>query len=124
MYFLHLYCKKENFLPFTTWLLLSSFGVLLTNNAGARAYLLKRLQANNIVETNTLDSQNKRDQLNVTTTENKKFVTLHGDSVLPLNIFRNILIWNLFLITTTFICTQLENLQTQYFSNKRAPPLT
>ncbi|WP_455478948.1 hypothetical protein V4B17_04125 [Bartonella sp. B23] len=122
MLFLHLSCKKENFLSFTAWILLSSFGILLTNNLGTRAYSIKQSQADNIVETNTLDSQNKRNQLNAKTTKNKKLVTLHKDSVLPLSILQNISMLDLFLITTTFVCSELENLQTQYFSDKRAPP--
>nr|WP_273721130.1 MULTISPECIES: hypothetical protein [unclassified Bartonella] len=122
MLFLHLYCKKENFLPFTTWLLLSGFGVLLASNLEKLAYLIKQPQANNIVSTNTLDPQNEYHHLNVS--ENKKFVTLHTDSVLPINIVQNILTLNPFLITSVMICRRFEHLQTQYFTNKRAPPLT
>ncbi|MCZ2158265.1 hypothetical protein NPX99_03060 [Bartonella sp. 220] len=124
MFFLHLSCKKENFLSFTIWLLLSSFGVLLTSSLGTRPYLIKRSQENNIVKTETLYPQNKREQLNVTTTKNTKLITFHTNPVLPIDTFQNPLTLSLFLIITTIIYTQLKNLQTQYFSNKRAPPLT
>ncbi|VEJ45568.1 hypothetical protein [Bartonella vinsonii] len=123
MFFLHLSCKKENFLPLTIWLLLSSFGVLLTSDLGTRPYLIKRSQENNIVKTETLYPQNKREQMNATITENTKFITLHTNPVLPIGTFQNPLTLSLFLIITTVIYTQLKNLQTQYFSNKRAPPL-
>nr|WP_273759421.1 hypothetical protein [Bartonella sp. ML70XJBT.G] len=121
MLFLHLSCKKENFLPFTTWLLLSSFGVLLASNVETLTYLIKQPQANNIVKMNTLDLQNKY-HLNVS--KNKKLVTLHTNSILPINIVQDILTLNPFLITSIMICTRFEHLQTQYFTNKRAPPLT
>ncbi|EJF75760.1 hypothetical protein HWV54_01150 [Bartonella alsatica] len=126
MFFLHLYCKKEIFFPFTAWFLLSGFSMLLTSNLEACAYLSQQLQANNIIEMNTLDTQNECDQLNlnVIITENKKFVTLHTDSMLPISIFQSILALNLFLITTIVIDTKFCNLQTQYFENKRAPPIT
>ncbi|ENN94750.1 hypothetical protein [Bartonella vinsonii] len=123
MFFLHLSCKKENFLPLTIWLLLSSFGVLLTSNLGTRSYLIKRPQENNIVKTETLYPQNKREQLNVITTGNTKFITFHTNPILPIGTFYPPLTLSLFLIITTVIYTQLKNLQTQYFSNKRAPPL-
>ncbi len=77
MLFLHLYCKKENFLPFTAWLFLSSVGILLTSNSGTRTYLIKQPQENNIVKTNILALQNKCDQLNVITTEIKNYNTLY-----------------------------------------------
>ncbi|EJF90821.1 hypothetical protein ME1_00021 [Bartonella vinsonii subsp. arupensis OK-94-513] len=123
MFFLHLSCKKENFLPFTMWFLLSSFSVLLTSNLGERAYLIKRPQENNIVKTDVIYPQNKREQLNVTSTENTKFITLHTNPVLPINNFQNTLALSLFLIIIVVIYTQLKTPQTQYFSNKRAPPL-
>ncbi|GAA4662972.1 hypothetical protein [Bartonella pachyuromydis] len=122
MLFLHLYCKKENFLPFTTWLLLAGFGVLLTSNLEMLAYLSEQPQVNNIVEANTLDLQNEYNHSNVN--ENKKFATLHTDSVLPINIVQDIQALNLFLRTSIIICIQFERLQTQYFTNKRAPPFT
>ncbi|WP_406604239.1 hypothetical protein [Bartonella gliris] len=124
MFFLHLYCKKENLLPFTTWFFLSSFGMLLASNLEARAYLIKQSQASNIVKTNTLDPQNKCDQLNVTTTETEKFITLRTAPILPIHIFQDILALNLFLIAAIVICIRLGNFQIQYFTNKRAPPLT
>ncbi|WP_345097340.1 hypothetical protein [Bartonella acomydis] len=123
MLFLHLYCKKENFLPFTAWLFLSSFGMLMINNSSIRAYLIKQSQENNIVKTNTLAPQNKYDQLNVITTENKKIIILHTDPVLPISIFQNILALNLFSKASVIICLRLGSLQMQYFANKRAPPI-
>ncbi|WP_156851579.1 hypothetical protein [Bartonella refiksaydamii] len=123
MLFLRFYCKKENFLPFATWLLLSSFGVLLTNNLGARAYWLKQLQASNIVKKNTLEPHNKHPQLNVATTGNKKLGTPHTDPILPISTFQNTPTLKLFLMIILAICIRLGNLQTQCFSNKRAPPL-
>lgn len=122
MLFLHLYCKKENLLPFTTWLILSGFGVLLASNLERLVYFTKQPQASNIVETNIFDSQNKCNHSDVT--ENKKLVTFHTDSILPINIFQAILALNLFLIIGIIICVRFERLQTQYFTNKRAPPLT
>ncbi|WP_343070151.1 hypothetical protein [Bartonella phoceensis] len=97
--------------------------MLLTSNLDAKAYSIKKPQANNTVEKNTFDLQNKRDQLNVTMTGHKKLVTAHRDFILPLNIFQDILVLNLSLVMTTVIYTQLGNPQTQYFLNKRAPPL-
>lgn len=122
MLFLHLYCKKENFLPFTTWLFLSSFGVLLTSNLGTHTYLIKQTKVNDIVGKNTLDPQNKCDRLNITITKNEKSVTFHIDSILPINLVQDIIL-SLFLIISIMICTQFVHLQTQYFANKRAPPL-
>lgn len=122
MLFLHLYCKKENFLSLTTWLLLSSFSVLLMSNLEKLVCLSKQPQASNIVRTNILDPQNECIHLNATTTENKKFVTLYTDSILPINIIQNILVLNLFLITSIIFCRQFGHLQMQYFANKRAPP--
>nr|WP_144755634.1 hypothetical protein [Bartonella saheliensis] len=122
MLFLHLYCKKENFLSFTAWLLLSSFSVLLTSNLERLASLSKQPQANNIVRTNTLDSQNECMHSNAPITENKKFVTFYTDSILSINIIQNILVLNLFLITSIIFCRQFGHLQMQYFANKRAPP--
>ncbi len=124
MLFLHQYCKKENFLSFTTWLLLSGFSVLLTSNLERLASLSKQPQANNIVRTNTLDSQNECMPSNATITESKKFVTLHTGFILPINIVQNILALNLALITSIILCRQFGHLQMQYFANKRAPPLT
>ncbi|OPB35071.1 hypothetical protein [Bartonella taylorii] len=123
MLFLHLYCKKENFLPFATWLLLSSFGILLVNNLGTRTYWLKQPQASNVVKTNTLELHNKHAQLRVATTEKKKFGILHTDPVLPISAFQNISALKRFLMNAVIICKQLGNLQTHFFLNKRAPPL-
>nr|WP_210302696.1 hypothetical protein [Bartonella callosciuri] len=124
MFFLHLFCKKENFFPFATWLLLSSFGMLLISHLEVYVHLIARSNAKNIITTNAFDLKDKRDKLNVTTTENKKLVTLPIDSVLSANIFQNIIALNLFLIMTIALCIRVGNLQTQYFSNKRAPPLS
>ncbi|WP_039758135.1 hypothetical protein [Bartonella queenslandensis] len=121
MFFLHFYCKKENFLPLTTWIFLSSLGMFLTGNLGMRAYLIKQSHISHITKTNKLYLQNKYDQLNVTTTENKKLVTFHTESIF-MEIFQKILILNLFLIKIPAIDTRLRHFQMQYFSNKRAPP--
>ncbi|WP_375665698.1 hypothetical protein [Bartonella sp. TT121SHDZB] len=121
MLFLYLYCKKENFLPLTTWIFLSSLGVFLTSNLGTRAYLIKQSHTSNILKTNRFDLQNRCDQLNVTTTENKKLVTLHTESIF-MRTFQRILTLDLFLIKIPAIDTQMRDFQTQYFSNKRAPP--
>ncbi len=122
MFFLHLYCKKGNFLSFTNGLLLSCFGMLLKSVLGARSNLINQPHANDI-KANTLHQENKRNQFNVTMAANKKFVTLHIKYVLPISAFQSILILNTFLITTVVTCAQLRYLQMQYFSNKRAPPI-
>ncbi|WP_273723456.1 hypothetical protein [Bartonella sp. AU18XJBT] len=121
MCFLHLYCKKENFLPLTTWIFLSSLGVLLTSNLGTRAYLIKQSHTNNIIKTNRFDLQNKYDQLNTTTTENKKLVTPHAESIF-MRTFQRILTLDFFLIKIPAVDTRFCNIKMQYFSNKRAPP--
>ncbi|PIT68973.1 hypothetical protein [Bartonella tribocorum] len=127
MLFLYLCCKKENFLPFTTWIFLSSLGVFLTNNLGTRAYLIKQSHTSNIIKTNRFDLQNKYDQLNIAATESQKFVTFpkfiafYAESFF-MRIFQKILTMNLFLIKIPAIDTRLRNFQMQYFSNKRAPP--
>ncbi|WP_330167477.1 hypothetical protein [Bartonella grahamii] len=121
MCFLHLYCKKENFLPLTTWIFLSSLGMCLTSNLGMRAYLIKQSHTNNIIKTNRFYLHNKCDQLNVITTENKKLVTLHTESIF-MRTFQKILTLDFFLINIPAIDTRLRNVKTQYFSNKRAPP--
>ncbi|CAK01886.1 hypothetical protein [Bartonella tribocorum] len=121
MLFLYFYCKKENLLPLTTWIFLSSLGVFLTSTLEMRAYLIKQSHTSNLIKTNKLYSQNKYDQLNVTTTENKKPVTFHTESIF-MKIFQKILTLNLFLIKIPAIDTRLRNFQMQYFSNKRAPP--
>ncbi|UNE55133.1 hypothetical protein LNM86_04700 [Bartonella machadoae] len=121
MFFLQLPCKKENFFPFTIWLLLSGFGMLLISNLGAAAYLIKQPQENNIVKTNSFYPQNKSHRLKAITTENKNFATFHINLILPNGGFLPTL--NLFLVIVIVICTQFRNLKTQYFSNKRAPPL-
>ncbi|GAA5102404.1 hypothetical protein GCM10023260_14280 [Bartonella acomydis] len=95
----------------------------MINNSSIRAYLIKQSQENNIVKTNTLAPQNKYDQLNVITTENKKIIILHTDPVLPISIFQNILALNLFSKASVIICLRLGSLQMQYFANKRAPPI-
>ncbi|UTO29280.1 hypothetical protein [Bartonella harrusi] len=124
MRFLQLSCKKEDFFPFTFWLLLSGFGMLLINNLEADAYLIKQPQENNIVKTKCLDPQDHQlHRLNTLTTENKNFATFHTNPILPNATFQNILTLNLFLIVVIVICTPFRNLKTQYFSNKRAPPL-
>ncbi|EJF86392.1 hypothetical protein [Candidatus Bartonella washoeensis] len=122
MFFLHLSCKKGNFLPVTTWLLLSSFGILLTSKL-VYIHFIAQPNAINGITTNVCDSENKYDQLNITTAANKKFVTLHTNYVLPFNAPQGSLTLNIFLIIAMVICRQLHNLQTQFFSNKRAPPL-
>ncbi len=122
MFFLHLYCKKGNFLSFTSGFFLSYFGMLLKSALGARSNLINQPHANDI-KANTLHQENKRDQFNVTMDANKKFVTLHTKHVLPVNAFQSILTLNTFLIITVVTCTQLRHLQMQYFSNKRAPPI-
>ncbi|WP_375608269.1 MULTISPECIES: hypothetical protein [unclassified Bartonella] len=121
MLFLYLYYKKENFLPLITWIFLSSLGVFLTDNLGMRAYLIKQSHTNNIIKMNKFDLQNKCDQLNVTTTENKKTAPLHTESIF-IRTFQTILTLDFFLIKIPAIVTQPCNFQTQYFSNKRAPP--
>ncbi|WP_375661548.1 hypothetical protein [Bartonella sp. CR127HXZ] len=121
MCFLHLYCKKENFLPLTTWIFLSSLGVFLTSNLGTRAYLIKQSHTNNIIKTNRFNLHNKCDQLNVTTTENKKLVILHTESIFT-KTFQKILTLDFFLIKIPAIGTRFLSVKTQYFSNKRAPP--
>ncbi|WP_375685329.1 hypothetical protein [Bartonella sp. TT110JLCBS] len=121
MFFLHLYCKKEDFLPLTTWIFLSSLGVFLTNNLGTRAYLIKQSHTNNIIKTNRFDLHNKCDQVNVTTTENKKLVTCHTESIF-MRTFQRILALDFFLIKIPAVDTQFRSVKTQYFSNKRAPP--
>ncbi|WP_375650075.1 hypothetical protein [Bartonella sp. OT172YNZD] len=121
MFFLHLYCKKEDFLPLTTWIFLSSLGVFLTSNLGTRAYLIKQLHTNNIIKTNKFDLHNKCDHVNVTTIENKKLVTLHTESIF-MRTFQKILTLDFFLIKILAIDTGFRNVKTQYFSNKRAPP--
>ncbi|WP_375670840.1 hypothetical protein [Bartonella sp. CL434QHHD] len=137
MFFLHLYCKKEDFLPLTTWIFLSSLGVFLTSTLGTRAYLIKQSHTNlikqshtnlikqshtnNIIKTNRFDLQNKCDQLNATTTENKKLVTPHAESIFMRTVQR-ILTLDFFLIKIPAVDTRFRNVKTQYFSNKRAPP--
>ncbi|PIT69781.1 hypothetical protein [Bartonella tribocorum] len=121
MLFLYLYCKKENLLPFMTWFFLSSLGMFLTSNLGARAYLTKQSHTNNIIKANRFDLQNKHDQLNVIITETKKLVTLHAESIF-IKIFQKILTLNLFLIKIPAIDIRLRDFRMQYFSNKRAPP--
>ncbi|WP_375643535.1 MULTISPECIES: hypothetical protein [unclassified Bartonella] len=121
MFFLHLYCKKEDFLPLTTWIFLSSLGVFLTSTLGTRAYLIKQSHTNNIIKTNRFDLQNKCDQLNATTTENKKLVTPHAESIFMRTVQR-ILTLDFFLIKVPAVDTRFCNVKTQYFSNKRAPP--
>ncbi|WP_341871758.1 hypothetical protein [Bartonella florencae] len=54
---------------------------------------------------------------------NKKIITLHTDPVLPIIIFQDILALHLFSKARIIIGPRLESLQTQYFANKRAPPL-
>ncbi|WP_244979363.1 hypothetical protein [Bartonella queenslandensis] len=125
MFFLHLYCKKENFLPLTTWIFLSSLGVFLTNNLGTRAFLIKQSHTSNIIKTNRFDLQNQCNQLNVTRTENKKLVTPHTESIF-MRTFQKILALYPFLIKVPAISPHLRDFRTQYFlnnfSNKRAPP--
>ncbi|WP_375706835.1 hypothetical protein [Bartonella sp. AA126HLJHH] len=121
MFFLHLYCKKEDFLPLTTWIFLSSLGVFLTSNLETRAYLIKQSHTNNVIKTNRLDLHHKCDHVNVTTTENKKFVTLHTESIF-IRTFQKILTLDFFLIKIPAVDTRFRNVKTQYFSNKRAPP--
>ncbi|WP_375610650.1 MULTISPECIES: hypothetical protein [unclassified Bartonella] len=121
MFFLHLYCKKEDFLPLTTWIFLSSLGVFLTNNLETRAYLIKQSHTNNVIKTNRFDLHHKCDQVNVTTTENKKLVTLHTESIF-IRTFQKILTLDFFLIKIPAVDTRFRNVKTQYFSNKRAPP--
>ncbi|WP_175869378.1 hypothetical protein [Bartonella gabonensis] len=125
MLFLYLYCKKENLRSLMTWIFLSSFGVFLTSNLGTRASLIKQSDTSNIIrniiETNRFYLQNKGDQLNVPTTEIKKIVTLHAESIF-ITPFQKILTLDLFLIKTSAIYKRLHNVKTQYFSNKRAPP--
>ncbi|MET3589419.1 hypothetical protein ABID23_000496 [Bartonella silvatica] len=122
MFFLHLYCKKENFLFLTTWLLLSSLGVWLTNSLQARASWSKQVQTSHIAKMKRLNPEKKCDQLSLTITEDKKFLKHDIDPILSLNTFRNIIRLKKFLIKSTAVCIQIENLKTQYFSNKRAPP--
>ncbi|MBB5074135.1 hypothetical protein HNQ69_001269 [Bartonella callosciuri] len=98
--------------------------MLLISHLEVYVHLIARSNAKNIITTNAFDLKDKRDKLNVTTTENKKLVTLPIDSVLSANIFQNIIALNLFLIMTIALCIRVGNLQTQYFSNKRAPPLS
>ncbi|WP_375616719.1 MULTISPECIES: hypothetical protein [unclassified Bartonella] len=121
MFFLHLYCKKEDFFPLTTWIFLSSLGVFLTSNLETRAYLIKQSHTNNVIKTNRFDLHHKCDQVNVTTTENKKTAPLHTESIF-IRTFQTILTLDFFLIKIPAIVTQPCNFQTQYFSNKRAPP--
>ncbi|WP_142416481.1 hypothetical protein [Bartonella massiliensis] len=121
MFFLHLSCKKENLLPFTTWIFLSSLGVFLTSNLGTRASFIKQSHSSNIIKTNRFVSQNKCDQLNVTTTKTKKIVTFHAESLF-MRTFQKILTLDFFLRELPVSYTRLCDLQTQYFSNKRAPP--
>lgn len=122
MLFLHLSCRKEDFLSFMTWILLSGFGVLLANNPEVRTYCLKQPQTNHLIKTNTLDSENKCDHFNAATTGNER-VAFYTDPILPIDTFQNIVALNLFLIRNIVFCTRLEDLQTQYFLNQRAPPL-
>ncbi|OLL55642.1 hypothetical protein AT238_03390 [Bartonella henselae] len=121
MFFLHIYCKKEKFPPFTIWLLLSSLGILLINDLEAYIHLIAP-HVSNVITINAFDLENKYDQLNITTTTNKKFLTLHTDYVLPFRTFQSILVLNTSLIAAIVICTQLNNFQMQCFTNKRAPP--
>ncbi|EJF85002.1 hypothetical protein [Bartonella rattimassiliensis] len=128
MLFLHLYCKKENFFPLTTWIFLSSLSVFLTSNLGARAYLIKQSHTNTIIKTNRFDFQsyrfnlqNQRYQLSVPVTDSRKLITLYTESIF-MKALQQILTLGLFLINIPVIDTQFHNFQTQYFSNKRAPP--
>lgn len=128
MIFLYLYCKKENLLPLMSWIFLSSLGVFLMSNLGARASSIKQSHADNIIrniiKTNRFDLQNihnKCDQLNVLTTETKKIVTFHAESIF-MRTFQKILTLELFLIKIPASYKQLHNAKAQYFSNKRAPP--
>ncbi|MGF7157748.1 hypothetical protein [Bartonella heixiaziensis] len=123
MFFLHLSCKKENFFPFTTWLLLSSFGTLLTSSLGVYALLVARINVKNVMITNAFGLESNFDQLNIITSAKKKFVTFHTNYVLPFTTLQNVLLLNIFLIIAIVICQQLHNFQTQCFANKRAPPL-
>ncbi|GAA5110373.1 hypothetical protein [Bartonella jaculi] len=54
---------------------------------------------------------------------NTKNVTTVSPYVLPFSALQSILTLNVFLIAAIAICTRLDNLQTQCFANKRAPPL-
>ncbi|WP_019222513.1 hypothetical protein [Bartonella rattaustraliani] len=121
MLFLHLFCKKEDFLSFTAWILLSSLGILLVNNLGARACWLKQSQKNHIIKTNVLNLANNCDHLNGAITEKRG--TPHADPLLPINSFQNIEALCLLLRIAIVVCTQLDDLQTPSFSNQRAPPL-
>ncbi|WP_074381249.1 hypothetical protein [Bartonella doshiae] len=122
MFFLRLYCKKEKFLPLTTWLLLSSFGMLLVSNLGTSIHLTAQSHGNNVNTPHTLDSENKYTQLNITTTINKEFTILRIDPLVFFDSFQSILILNILLMIAIVISTRLHNPQTQYFANKRAPP--
>ncbi|MBB4076121.1 Ca2+/H+ antiporter [Bartonella fuyuanensis] len=118
MLFLYLYYKKENFLPLTTWIFLSSLGIFLTSNLGTRADLIKQSHANNIIKTNRFDLQNEHNQSNVTTIESKKLVTLLNESIF-IRIFPKILILDLLSIKVSTIDTRLHDFQTQ---SPRSPP--
>ncbi|MET3559862.1 hypothetical protein ABID39_000540 [Bartonella japonica] len=122
MLFSHLPCRKEDFLSFTTWILLSGFGMLLANNPEMRAYWLKQLQTNHFIKMNTLDPESKCDHFNAVTIENKRIV-FYIDPILPIDIFQNLVALNLFLIRNIVFYIRLEDLQTHYFLNQRAPPL-
>ncbi len=124
MLFLYPYCKKENLLPLMTWIFLSSLGVFLTSNLGTLADLIKQSHTSNIIRniiTNRFDLQSKHDQLNVTTTDTQKRVTLHVESIF-MRTFQKILTLDFFLIKIPAIDARLRNVKMQYFSNKRAPP--
>lgn len=123
MVFLRLYCKKEKLLPFTACLLLSSFGVLLTNSLEVQTSWIKQPYTRYITKTDRFYPQNKYDSSPVTITANKKLITLPTNYISPISTFQSVFIFSIFLITTIVICIRFCNFQIQYFLNKRAPPL-
>ncbi len=121
MFFLYRYHKNRNFFSFTAWFLLYGFGILLTSTLETQTYLIKQAYVSNIITTNVLDQKNKSNDVNITTSINKNFLTLYIGCASVINIFKNTL--NLSLITAVTLSEQLRNYQAPYFTSKRAPPI-